>query len=322
MRAVLATSVNPDDPLAGLEVGEAPEPGAPPGWEVIEVRAAAANHHDIWTLRGVGVQPHMLPLVLGTDAAGVTSDGREVIAHAVLGSPGPSEDETLAADRHLFSEQGVPGTFAERLAVPSANLVPKPASLDFAEAACLPTAYLTAYRMLFTRGGLRPGDAVLVQGAGGGVATAAILLGAAAGLRVYATSRSQEKRARAEELGAHAALETGARLPERVDAVIETVGAATWGHSLRSLRPGGTVVVSGATSGGDPPAELARVFWRGLTVAGTTMGTLGELRALCGLVESAHIHPVIDSRHRIEDAPTALTRLVEGTAFGKVVLEP
>jgi NADPH:quinone reductase-like Zn-dependent oxidoreductase len=318
--AVTATAVNPDEPLAGLAVGEHPEATPPPGWEVVEVRAAALNRHELWSLRGVGLDADDLPAVLGTDAAGVTADGREVVVHAVLGSAGPGEDETLAPDVHLLSERGVPGTLAERVAAPSRNLVPKPASLSFAEAACLPTAYLTAYRMLFTRAGLAPGARVLVQGAGGGVATAALLLGRAAGLEVHVTSRSEAKRRRALELGAATALEPGARLPARVDAVVETVGAATWGHSLRALRPGGTLVVSGATSGGDPPAELQRMFWRGLTVAGSTMGTLDELRALCRLVDAAGVRPVIDSTFALADAAEAFARLESGEAFGKVVL--
>jgi NADPH:quinone reductase-like Zn-dependent oxidoreductase len=320
--AVTATAASADDPLAGLSVGEVPEPEPPPGWEVVEVRAASLNHHELWTLRGVGVGEGDLPVVLGTDASGVTGDGREVVVHAVLAGAGADGDETLAPDLHLLSERGVPGTLAARVAAPSRNLVPKPASLSFAEAACLPTAYLTAYRMLFTRAGLAPGARVLVQGAGGGVATAALLLGRAAGLEVYVTSRSGAKRARALELGAAAALEPGARLPARVDAVVETVGAATWGHSLRALRPGGTVVVSGATSGGDPPAELQRLFWRGLTVAGSTMGTLAELEALCRLVDAAGVRPVIDSTFALADAAAALRRLESGDVFGKVVVVP
>jgi NADPH:quinone reductase-like Zn-dependent oxidoreductase len=320
---VLAASVTGIDqarPLSGLRVGDVPEPAPREGWVTVQVRAASLNHHELWTLRGVGVRPEDLPSVLGTDAAGVTEDGREVVVHAVLGSAGPGEDETLAPDLHLLSERGVPGTLAERVSVPARNLVPKPASLGFAEAACLPTAYLTAYRMLFTRAGVRPGDRVLVQGAGGGVSTAALGRGRAGGLEMYVTSRSQEKRQRALQLGAAAALEPGGRLPVRVDAVIETVGAATWGHSLRALRPGGTVVVSGATSG-DPPSELVRLFWRGLTVAGSTMGTLVELEALCRLVDAAGLKPVIDSVHALADARTAFERLESGVAFGKIVVE-
>lgn len=322
MLAAICARISPDDPIAGLEVRDVPEPEPADGWEVIEVRAAALNHHDVWTLRGVGVTAENLPVVLGTDAAGVTADGREVLVHAVLGVAKPGEDESLAADFHTFSERGVHGTLAQRLSVPSRNLVPKPASLTFAEAACLPTAYLTAYRMLFTRAGLQPGQSVLVQGAGGGVATAAVLLGRAAGLTVYVTSRNAEKRARALELGAVAALEPGGRLPERVDAVIETVGRATWDHSLKALRPGGTVVVAGATSGPDPSADLARMFWRQLSVVGSSMGTLVELYQLCAFLERAGIRPLVDSEHALADAHAAFTRLDAGAEFGKIIVIP
>lgn len=322
MLAAVCTSFSSDDPLSGLEVREVDEPEPPVGWELVEVRAAALNHHDVWTLRGVGAIEKDLPVVLGTDAAGVTADGRAVVVHAVLGTAGPGEDETLAADFHLFSERGTQGTLAQRIVAPTRNLVPKPASLSFAEAACLPTAYLTAYRMLFSRAGLRPGDSVLVQGAGGGVATAAILLGSAAGLTVYVTSRSEEKRARAVELGATLALEPGGRLPVRVDAVIETVGKATWDHSLKSLRPGGTVVVAGATSGPDPSADLARMFWRQLSVVGSTMGTLADLHRLCAFLEQTGVRPLIDSEHSLADVQTAIARLESGAEFGKIVVVP
>ena len=214
------------------------------------------------------------------------------------------------------------GTLAQRVAVPSRNLVPKPAFLSFAEAACLPTAYLTAYRMLFGRAHLQPGQSVLVQGAGGGVATAAILLGRAAGIAVYVTSRSEEKRARALELGAVGAIEPGGRLPVRVDAVLETVGKATWDHSLKSLRPGGTVVVAGATTGADPSADLARMFWRQLSVVGSSMGTIVELHRLCAFLEQTGIHPLVDSEHALADAPTAFARLEAGAEFGKIVVIP
>jgi NADPH:quinone reductase-like Zn-dependent oxidoreductase len=318
--AAVAARIAADDPLSAVELRQVPEPAPPEGWEVLQVRAAALNHHDLWTLQGVGVTEDDLPVVLGTDVAGVTADGRPVLAHAVLSAAGPGEDETLSPDLHMLTERGIPGGLAEHVAVPSRNLVPKPALLSYAEAACLPTAYLTAYRMLFTRAGLRPGDRVLVQGAGGGVATAAVVVGRAAGLAVYVTSRSPEKRARAMELGATLAIETGGRLPERVDAVIETVGRATWGHSLRALRPGGTVVVSGATTGSDPPAELNRLFWRGLTVMGSSMGTLAELRRLCAFCESAGVRPVVDSEWPLEQAPAALAKLHAGEEFGKIVV--
>src|SRR6056297_2070190 len=266
MFAVTAASIDPADPLAGLHLGDHPDPQLPPGWERVHVRAAALNHHDLWTLRGVGIEVDRLPIVLGCDAAGVTDDGREVLVHAVIADPDGS-DETLSGDFSILSER-YDGTFADQVAVPRRNLVAKPASLSFEEAACLPVAWLTAYRMLFTRGQLRPGQRVLIQGAGGGVATAAVLLARAAGLHVTVTSRDEGKLDRVRALGAHETVPSGQRLPGKVDAVLETVGEATWAHSLRALVPGGVVVVSGATSGPNPPADLARVFYRQLSVVG------------------------------------------------------
>ncbi len=315
MLAVTAVDIDAHDPLRGLRVGERPDPVAPHGWEVVRVRAASLNHHDVWTLRGVGVDPGRLPVVLGCDAAGVTADGREVVVHAVVGG------DTFGRGSSILSEEH-DGTHAELLAVPSANLVDKPPALSFEEAACLPTAWLTAYRMLFVQGGLRPGQRVLVQGAGGGVATAAILLARAAGLRVYATSRDEAKRERARSLGAHAALEPGARLPERVDGVVETVGEATWGHSLRALEAGGVIVVSGATSGPMPPAELQRVFYRQLRIVGSTMGTRSELVDLVRLLDATGVRPLIDSVLPLSRARDAYARMAAGDLFGKLVLTP
>jgi NADPH:quinone reductase-like Zn-dependent oxidoreductase len=320
MFAVTATAIDPDEPLTGLTLGEHPEPTPPAGWEVVEVRAAALNHHDLWTLRGVGIDPARLPIVLGCDASGVTTDGREVVVHAVIADP-DGNDETLSGDFSILSEQ-VDGTFAERLVVPRRNLVAKPAALSFEEAACLPVAWLTAYRMLFTRAGLRPGQRVLIQGAGGGVATSALLLARAAGLHVTVTSRDEEKLARAGALGAHVTLLAGERLPAKVDAVMETVGQATWAHSLRALEPGGTVVVSGATSGPNPPADLARVFYRQLSIVGSTMGTRDELVRLLGLLEATGMRPPIDEVFALTEAPAAFERMLDGEVFGKLVLRP
>lgn len=320
MLAVTAVRFDDHDPLAALEVGERPEPEVPDGWVLVDLRAAALNHHDIWSLRGVGLREEQLPMILGCDGAGVDADGNEVVVHAVIGDPDAGGgDETLDPRRSLLSERH-PGTLAERVAVPRRNLVPKPPSLSWEEAACLPTAYLTAYRMLFTRGGLRPGDTVLVQGAGGGVATALVLLARAAGLRVWVTSRDAAKRERALELGAHRAFESGERLPAKVDAVMETVGAATWNHSQRSLRPGGSLVVAGATSGNDPSADLAQVFFLQRSVIGSTMGTRAELERLISFCEAADVHPLIDSVLPMSDARRAFARVLEGEQFGKVVL--
>lgn len=259
-------------------------------------------------------------MILGCDAAGLDPDGNEVLVHAVISSPDWRGDETLDPKRTLLSELH-PGTLAERVAVPRANLVPKPAGLSFAEAACLPTAYLTAYRMLFTRSNLQPGDTVLIQGAGGGVATAMIQLACAGGFRVWATSRDERKRAYATELGAHAAFASGERLPEKVDAVMETVGEATWEHSLRSLRPGGRIVVSGATSGFNPPADLPRVFFLQLEVVGSTMGTRAELGQVVSLCDAAAIRPRIDRTLPLAEVASGIEALVEGDVLGKIVVE-
>ncbi|MFF5258995.1 zinc-binding dehydrogenase [Actinomadura viridis] len=322
MFAVTATRFDADDPLNGLTLGERPEPEVPGGWTTVTVRATALNHHDLWSLKGVGLSEDRLPMILGCDAAGVDEDGNEVIVHSVIGDPDRGGgDETLDPRRSLLSETH-PGTFAERVAVPRRNLVPKPAELSFAEAACLPTAWLTAYRMLFDKAGLQPGSTVLVQGAGGGVATALIALGSAAGYRVWATSRTEVKRERALELGADAVFESGARLPERVDAVMETVGQATWSHSLKSLRPGGRIVVSGATSGQVPPAELNRVFFLQLSVVGSTMGTRDQLERLGRFLVKSGVRPRIDRTLPLAEARDGFAAMHEGDLFGKIVFTP
>ena len=195
-----------------------------------------------------------------------------------------------------------------------------PESLCFVEAAALPTAYLTAYRMLFTMAELRPGQTVLIQGASGGVATAAVLLGRAAGLRVWVTSRDEAKGQRAVEIGAHAAFMAGARLPEQVDAVIETVGEATWSSSLKALKPGGVIAVAGATSGPSADADLNRVFFRSLRVAGTTMGTKPEFARLLSMLDATGVRPLIDSEYALDDAEAAFAHFAGGDAFGKVVI--
>jgi NADPH:quinone reductase-like Zn-dependent oxidoreductase len=319
MFAVYADRFDADDPLAGLALGDRPEPDVPDGWTTVTVRAASINHHDIWTLRGVGLRSEQLPMTLGCDAAGVDSDGNEVVVHAVISEPTWLGDETLDPSRSLLSER-YQGTLAERVAVPRRNLVPKPAALSFEEAACLPTAWLTAYRMLFTQARVTPGSTVLVQGAGGGVATALISLGAAAGVRVWATSRSAEKAARALELGADQVFESGSRLPDRVDAVMETVGEATWQHSLRSVRPGGAVVVSGATSGRTAGTELPRVYFLQLRILGSTMGTRDELARLIAFCEQTGVRPVIDRVQPLADARDGFAAMERGEVFGKIVL--
>jgi hypothetical protein len=227
--AVYAAEGRPDDPLSALKIGERPRPEVPGKHVAVNVRAASLNMHDLRTLRGVGISSHMFPMTLGMDGAGVTDDGREVVIHSVIPSTGWQGDETLDPRRSILSER-YQGTFADRVIVPESNILPKLPAMSFNEAACMGTAWLTAYRMLFVKSGLRPGQTILVQGSSGGVPTALVQLARATGFRVWATGRTAEKRTLAIDLGAHATFEPGARLPERVAASL----------TVSAIRPGST----------------------------------------------------------------------------------
>ena len=313
MRAVYATKANPEDPLSALTVGDLPEAAPPDGWVTVDVRASSLNHHDIWSLRGVGLPADRLPMVLGCDAAGVDPSGNEVVIHAVV--PDRADPRGIS----LLSEH-FPGTLAERVSVPAANLLPKPAGLTFLEAACLPTAWLTAWSKLTTRGRVADAEAVLVQGAGGGVATAAVVLAVALGKRVYATSREEWKRERVTALGA-TAVEPGARLPERVDVVIESVGSPTFEHSMKSSKPAARIVVCGATGGHQATVDLRRVFAMRLEILGATMGTADDLRSLLAFLAEQDVRPVVDATYGFTEAAEAFEHLHSGKVFGKVVLD-
>ena len=318
MFAVYADRPEADDPLSALVVGERPDPEVPDGFVAVTVRAASLNMHDVFTLRGVGIKPDRFPMILGCDGAGVLEDGSEVVLHSVVTSPGWLGDETLDPKRTLLTER-LQGTFADTVVVPERNVLPKPAGLSFSEAACMGTAWLTAYRMLFVKSGLRPGQTMLVQGASGGVATALVQIGRAAGMRVWVTGRTEEKRDLARSLGAHETFESGARLPDRVDGVFETVGKATWSHTMKSLKPGGIVVCSGATSGDPDAAQLQRLFFLQLRVVGSTMGTRDELRDLLEFLDLAGIKPQIGTELPMTDAEQAFRSLLDGETAGKIV---
>jgi len=320
MLAVYADAPHPDDPLAGVVVGEREEPDVPDGWSRVRVRAASLNRHDLWTLRGVGIKPEQFPMILGCDGAGVTDDGRDVVLYPIIGQPGWTGDETIDPKRTLLTEKHQ-GTFAEYVVVPTRNLLPLPPSMTHEAAAVLGTTYLTAYRMLATRSGLPGGSTILVQGATGGVSTALIQLGRALGMRVWATSRTEQGRTRAAGLGAHDVFESGARLPDRVDGVFESVGKQTWAHSMRAVRPGGVVVCCGATSGYDPSADLQRLFFLQISVIGSTMGTLEEMRRLIALCAATGLRPVVDRSYPLSEGAQALRDLEEGNP-GKLVLVP
>ena len=329
MKAVYASAVNHDDPLSVLAVGDQPEPQGRPFWSTVSVRAVTVNHHDVWSLQGVGLSAEQTPMILGTDAVGILDEdipgkhglkaGREVVLYTFVGTDGagvaPGERRTILSEKY-------PGTMAEKTAVPSANVFAKPSNLTEIEAAALGTSWLTAYSLLFDAAGVKPGDSVLIQGTGGGVSTAAIQLAQAAGLEVFVTSREADKRAKALKLGAHAAFEIGARLPGKVDAVIESVGAATWSHSMKSVRPGGTIAICGATTGDQPGAELTRLFFQDIRVQGSTMGSREDFARLLRFVERANLHPVIDSVFSgLDAAPEAFAKIIEGNVFGKIAIE-
>ncbi|WP_238010502.1 zinc-binding dehydrogenase [Dactylosporangium sp. AC04546] len=312
MRAAYLVEPDADRPAEAIRVGELDPAPAPDGWVEVDVRAGALNMHDIWTLRGVGAatgRPH----IIGSDAAGV-AEGRDVIVYPVVPRP---PDGKIVPHAILLPDAGH-GVLAGRIAVPPGHLVAKPAHLSWSEAASLPTAWLTAYRMLFTKARVEPGHVVLVQGAGGGVATAAIGLAAAAGATVVVTSRSPEKRERALALGAAAAIGSGERVPQLADVVVETVGPATFEHSTRSTRAGGTIVVCGGTSGFAAELDLARLFAREISVHGSTMGTLAEFEALVAFVAAHRIRPAVDSTADLADVRAQAARMLAGAAFGKL----
>ncbi|MHB1501352.1 MAG: zinc-binding dehydrogenase [Candidatus Dormibacteria bacterium] len=344
MLAAYATGADADDPLSKLEIGDLEIPAPPPGFVRLAVSAVSLNHHDLWTLRGVGAPPSRYPRVLGCDVVGTVDAfgpdtaepealGTEVVAHAVItcghcdACLGP--DETLCRHFAMLTEGPYDGSLAQYCLVPARNIMPVPKGMTAVEAACLPTAYLTAYRMLFSKARLRPGATVLIQGAGGGLSTAAETLALAAGLRVFVSSRSEQKRQAAAARGVHHVIAAGREAASEVlsltggagvDADIESVGEPTWATSLRVLRRGGAIVVAGATAGADPPADLRRVFWRQLQVLGSTMGTRSEFRALLATVEASGLHPLIDSVFPLAQAGAAFAKLESGLATGKLVV--
>jgi NADPH:quinone reductase-like Zn-dependent oxidoreductase len=343
MRAAYATKIGGDAPLENLEVGDRPKPEPGPGEALVRVEAVSLNHHDLWTLRGQVGTPITFPRILGCDA-GVTVEayggeppqgappvGAPAVLYPVI--PCGRCEACLGADESLCREFGmlsdkVDGTLAEYVVLPAANVLPRPAHLTAAEAATLGTTYLTAYRMLFTRAALKPGASVLIQGASGGVATAAIQLARACGLRVIVTSRDEAKRQAALRVGAHEAIETagagravlGLTGGRGVDCVLETVGEPTWRESLRSVRSGGSIIVAGATGGGNPPADLNRVFWRQLQIIGSSMGTRAEMLALVRLVEVTGLKPVLDETFPLERTREALARMASGQHVGKIIV--
>jgi NADPH:quinone reductase-like Zn-dependent oxidoreductase len=320
MLAVYATHAAPDDPLSALKVGERPDPDVPEGWVRVKVSHASLNRHDLFTLLGVSGHPEGItyPIILGNDAAGTLDDGTPVVIYPLMGGDDWRGDETLDPGWHIPSEF-VHGTFADYATAPRRNVIPLPENLSPLHASVLGTAWLTAYRALFTKSGLRPGETVLVQGATGGMATALIQLGRAAGFEVWVTSRSEDGRARAEALGAHRSFAPDETLPRKVPAVIDNVGAASWAHSLSSLARGGMLVTVGGTTGLDVPLSLLRVIADQLTITGSIMGTRKDMEDMMRLIVRTGIEPEIRAVLPMERAEEGFRAMWEGRTHGKTV---
>jgi NADPH:quinone reductase-like Zn-dependent oxidoreductase len=320
MFAVYASHAAPDDPLSALELGDMPEPTAPEGWVRVKVSHASLNRHDLFTLMGRSGHPEGIayPIILGNDAVGTLDDGTQVVIYPVMGGEDWRGDETLDPQWHIPSEF-VNGTFADCVVVPKRNAIPLPATVAPMHAAVLGTAWLTAYRALFTKSGLRAGQTVLIQGATGGMANALIQLGRAAGFEVWATSRTEAGQAMAIEFGAHQAFPIGALLPRKVAAVVDNIGQETWAHSVSSLARGGTLVITGGTTGFDAPLNLLAMICDQLTVTGTIMGTRDDMQNMMTLIANAGIEPAIGAVLPLERASEGFRAMWEGKMAGKTV---
>jgi zinc-binding alcohol dehydrogenase/oxidoreductase len=327
---VKAVRIHEDGGPEVLRYEDVPDPKPAAGEVLIELRAAALNRLDLWVRKGLPSVPK--PRILGADGAGVVRelgegvDGFEPGERVVI-NPGLDHGD----GRITVIGEHMDGTNCELIAVPAGNVYPIPEGLSFEEAAAFPLVFETAYRMLVTKARVRPGEWVLVWGIGSGLATAALVIAKALGARVLVTSSSDDKlRRAAQELGADATLNhsqggvreavTEAVGGAGVDVVVEHVGEATWATSLAVAKPGGRVVVCGATTGPNPPAQLHRVWWKQLTIYGSTMGTKEDFEGAYELVASGRARPVVDTVYPLAEAPSAHERLEAGEQFGKVVL--
>src|SRR5215472_6289046 len=321
MFAVYAARPNPEHPLASLVVGDRPEAEVPDGWVRVWVSHASLNRHDLFTLQGITAQPDPIPfpMILGNDGAGTLEDGTPIVIYPVMGSDDWRDDETLDPYWHVFSER-VAGTFADYVAVPRRNAIPLPEGLSALDASVLGTAWLTAYRALFTKSNLKPGQTLLVQGASGGMSTALIQLGRAAGFEVWATSRSPKGRELGEKLGAHRTFSANETLPCRVRAVIDNVGPASWEHSMASVARGGTVVMTGLTTGPEVKLSLLPMLGDQITVCGSIMGTLHDMKCMINLIVGTGIKPENGQVLPMERDKEAFRAMSEGNTYAKTVL--
>ncbi|KAF2840025.1 NAD(P)-binding protein [Patellaria atrata CBS 101060] len=320
MKAVWAAKGNLENPLSVLRNDIFRQPEVPEGWVRVKVAAVGLNYHDIFTLRGQGMHPIKFPLILGSEGAGTLDDGSEVLIYPVMGSPDFKGDETLDPDRHVLGEL-TQGSLAEYVVVPRKNAIPKPPELSMIHASVLGIAWLTAYRMLFKLSGLKRGQTMLVQGSSGGVATALIQLGRAAGMTVWSTGRTEEKRAIATSLGAHQTFTPGEILPKLVDAVFDPSGIATWNHSLGSVVLGGTIVTCGGHSGMQVELDLKKVFVEQIKITGCYVGSFEDFQVLIKFIVEHKIEPKISKVLPVDRAEEGLRDLIEGSVQGKIVIK-
>jgi len=302
-----------------LRYEDAPDPEPGPGEVLVRLRAASLNHLDLWIRKGLPSVPK--PRILGADGAGLREDTGE----RVVINPGIEHGEKIT----VIGEH-MDGTHAELVAVPEGNVYPLPDEISFEEAAAFPLVFETAYRLLVTKARLREGEWVLLWGIGSGVASAGLAIAKALGAKALVTSSRDEKLERAGELGAdgavnHASGDVREAVAEAtggkgVEVVLEHVGEATWQSSLQAARAGGRIVVCGATTGPNPPAGLHRIWWKQLTIYGSTMGTREDFEAAYELVKSGRAKPVVDSVFPLEQARAAHERMEAGEQFGKIVL--
>ncbi|MDZ4859785.1 MAG: zinc-binding dehydrogenase [Candidatus Hydrogenedentes bacterium] len=328
-----------------IRFGDVPDPKPRTGEALLQVTAAALNHLDIWVRKGRPGQQPKFPHVLGSDATGRVIGVGEGVDASILGktvllNPGLwcgvcewcVRGEHSVCASYTIIGLGRWGTFAERVTVPAVNLAPAPDHLSAHEAAALPLAYLTAWRMLTTRGQLRAGETLLIHGIGGGVAIAGLQLGKLMGARVIVTSSGEEKLARAGELGADDAINYAKtddvaaevrRLTKSrgVDMVLDTTGAGTWPINFACVRKGGRIVHCGVTTGKTAEVDLSALYWNHITVMGSTMGSQEEFRALIQAVSAAKMKPVIDKVFPLAEGRAAQARMEDGQQFGKIVLD-